>query len=220
MKKMSPEKLKELLRVFLVENAKLNLSALRTEETCWVGNILDSLALLEILPHLSSPVASNQSQVASRQSPVASRSLIDIGTGGGFPLLPIAISLPEWKCTGLDATRKKLDAISRISNALHLNNVELIWGRAEEIAKDNKYAGSFDVVTSRAVAPLKKLLPWCAPFAKPSGHIVLWKSLGIEEEVKEAESITRKLECTLAFTHKYTLPDPFGTRQLLMYTHA
>ncbi len=204
MASMSDEKrLRELLTVFLEENTKLNLSALRTEDACWTGNILDSLALLEI-PQFSTLHSS--------------LSTLDIGTGGGFPLLPLAISRPQWHCTGLDSIGKKIAAVDRIVKTMNLKNVTVIADRSEPLGHKPKHREKYDLVVSRAVAPLNILLELCAPFVKVGGHIVLWKSLQIEEELKASTNAQKILHCPLTTAHRYTLPGDFGERQLLMFT--
>ncbi|MBI3336192.1 16S rRNA (guanine(527)-N(7))-methyltransferase RsmG [Candidatus Peregrinibacteria bacterium] len=204
--------LRKLVEIFLEENKKLNLSAYRTEENCWIGNVLDSLAFLDM----------NFSH-----HDIRCLSILDIGIGGGFPLLPLAISLPNVQFTGIDSTRKKIDAVQRIVHAMNLNNVTLKWQRAEE------HKTHYDIVLARAVAPLKKLLPLAAPLAKPDGHLVFWKSMHIDNELKESEPIQRKLGCVLIDKHVYELPEDgacppelceaerrWGKRQLLIFTVA
>ncbi|MBI1813099.1 16S rRNA (guanine(527)-N(7))-methyltransferase RsmG [Candidatus Peregrinibacteria bacterium] len=192
----------KLVDIFLEENAKINLSALRTTEKCWIGNVLDSLALLEIFP---------KSEVRSLKS------TMDIGTGGGFPLFPLAISLPEATLTGVDATKKKIDAVDRIAKKFDLKNVHLICGRAETFGRDSKLRERFDIVTARAVAPVTVLLEYCAPFARVGGHIVLWKSMDIEEELEESKRAQEELSCALLEKHRYRLPKNYGERQLLVF---
>ncbi len=200
------QQLRELMRVFLEENSKLNLSALRTEESCWIGNILDSLSILDILPRLTA----HRSSLAT----------LDLGTGGGFPLFPLAICLPEGEFTGLDATQKKIEAISRIAGALDLPNVYPLSGRAESLGHDEKYREQFDLVTSRAVAPLNVLLEYCSPFAKPGGYVVLWKSLHIDDELKDSLLARSEFSCHLELHHHYSLGENYGERQLLVFKKA
>jgi 16S rRNA (guanine527-N7)-methyltransferase len=194
------DRLQELTRVFLAENAKLNLSALRTEETCWNGNVLDSLPLLDHPEIVSS-----------------AKTLLDLGTGGGFPLFPLAIALPELTCTGLDSVGKKVEALKRINAVLQLKNIRTLTGRAEVLAHMREHRERYDIVTSRAVAPLNALLEYAAGFVKVGGCIVLWKSLHIDEELKASESAQRLLTCTLERSHRYVLPGDWGERQLLIF---
>ncbi len=197
-------KLRQCQALFLQENAKLNLSALRDPQQCWIGNILDSLALLHRLDALF-PVKQK------------SFSLLDVGTGGGFPLLPLAIARDDLLCTGLDATRKKVDAIDRIVSALRLANVKLITGRSEEMAHKQQHREHFDIVTARAVAPLNVLLELCAPFARLNGILVFWKSMHIADEQRASLTAAKALGCELLEAHRYELPEGFGERQLLIY---
>lgn len=194
---------RDLLRVFLEENAKINLSALRTEEKCWTGNILDSLAF--------------HAYVQDKKLPLSNHTLIDIGTGGGFPLLPIAILFPEMRCTGLDTTGKKIAAVGRIAEALHLPKIQLIHQRTEVLGHDALHREQYDFVTARAVAALPKLLEWTAPFAKIGGKIILWKSLHIAEELAASEAIQKELGCHLQETFLYDLGGEWGERQLLIF---
>lgn len=190
--------LHHLVDVFLAENAKLNLSALRTAEQCWNGNVLDSLALLDLaIP----PPAT----------------IVDVGTGGGFPLLPLAMLLPGTTFIGIDATQKKIDAVGRIVKEMGVSNVELICGRTEELGHDKRLRESFDVVLARAVAETNVLLEFTSPFAKNGGRVILWKSLHADEEIKQSLLARAELSCHLVDQHRYTLPGDWGERQLLVF---
>ncbi|MBM3231103.1 16S rRNA (guanine(527)-N(7))-methyltransferase RsmG [Candidatus Peregrinibacteria bacterium] len=193
-------RLQELQKTFLEENVKLNLSALRDEESCWIGNVLDSLPLLEL-------------DFAHRED----AQILDIGTGGGFPLLPLAVCKPRWHCTGLDSTGKKLDAIRRIADALGLTNVDLLNGRAEELGHEPGHRESYDIVTARAVAPLSTLLELTVPFVRIDGHFVAWKSLHCEDELAESDAARKALGCTLIDRKTYDLGGTWGQRQLLIF---
>ncbi len=193
------DQLKELLRLFLEENKKLNLSAFRTEDSCWVGNILDSIAGLE-LPQITS-----------------AQKILDIGTGGGFPLLALAVCLPQITFVGLDATKKKIDAVQRIIDGLGLTNVSLLCGRTEELGHDAAHRQQYDVVTSRALAPLNVLMEYSAPFTKVKGSVITWKSLKIDTELQESLLARADLSCHLNQQYEYELPGDWGKRQLLVF---
>jgi 16S rRNA (guanine527-N7)-methyltransferase len=90
--------------------------------------------------------------------------------------------------------------------------------RTEVLGRDVKHREKYDVVTSRAVAPLNVLLEYCSPFAKVNGQIVVWKSMHIDEELAASANAQKMLGCALTSTHEYTLPGDFGTRQLLIFT--
>jgi len=191
------QRLRVLLQVFLAENQKLNLSAYRTEETCWVGNILDSLPVIPLLTGV--------------------KTVFDLGTGGGFPLLPLSLLLPDMEFTGLDSVKKKIDAVQRIVNALELKNVHLLVGRAEELGQDPTYREQYDVVLNRAVADLSTLLEFCSPFVKVGGKLICWKSLSIEEELTKSVNARIQLQCRLVEHREYELLGDWGRRQLLIF---
>lgn len=193
------ERLEELNRIFVEENQHINLSAFRTEEQSWVGNVLDSAASLEL-------------EIVSY-----AKSIMDIGTGGGFPLLPLAICLPQCLCHGMDSTGKKLVAVENIASQLQLKNVKTHTGRAEELGHDPQHREKYDLVTSRAVSELPSLLEFCAPFVKVGGHIVLWKSIKIEKELNDSLLARAELSCQLVDQYRYELPGDWGERQLLVF---
>lgn len=196
------ERLRHLMKVFLAENQKLNLSAFRTPEQCWTGNVLDSLAAVEYM-------AQNPQRRADRW--------LDLGTGGGFPLLPLAICLPNAHHTGLDATRKKIDAVQRIVHALNLQNITLLCERTEILGHNTEHRAQYDAVTARAVAPLHTLLEYAAPFLRIGGCLLAWKSTHIEQELQDSLLARSELSCHLVQKHEYELADGFGRRQILVF---
>ncbi len=126
---------KTLIEEFISINSHTNLSAIRDPEGIRTKHIQDALEINKI------------------QNFKPKSTLCDVGTGGGFPLLPIAISNPELQCTGIDSVRKKVDAINHMSQAMKLANVKAIRTRAEN------HREQYDYVTARAVAYIDKLLP-------------------------------------------------------------
>ncbi len=196
-------RLRQLMDVFLVENAKLNLSALRTPDLCWHGNILDSIAFLqafETYPDLKKI-----------------KKLLDIGTGGGFPLLPLALCLPHVECVGIDATQKKVDAVGRIIASVSIPNTSLLCGRTESIAHNATYRGQFDVITARAVAPLSVLLEYAVPFLAVGGLCAFWKSTKIAAELAETADAQKKLSASYLGTFQYALPGQWGERTIVFF---
>jgi 16S rRNA (guanine527-N7)-methyltransferase len=202
------QRLHKLVDVFLEENSKINLTALRTPEQCWNGNILDSISFLDLYPWLV-----EKAKVRTQDL----NNILDIGTGGGFPLLPLAVCMSGTKFTGLDSTVKKLAAVSRIASAMELPNVSVLAGRAEELGHQKAEREQYDIVTSRAVAPINVLLEYASPFVRPGGFVVLWKSMQIEQELKDSLLARSELSCHLIHQHPYTLPGDWGERQLLVF---
>lgn len=219
-------RLRELMKVFLKENRKLNLSAYREEGQCWVGNVVDSVSGACVLEKLGRSKFTMTNDPAFAPASAGRQgntqfpkdlSVIDVGMGGGFPLLPLAIMLPDVKFTGLDATGKKVDAVRRICKKMKIKNVKLITGRAEELGHDKKLREKFDVVLGRAVAPLSVLLEYMSPFAAIKGHLLCWKSMNIEDELTDSINARIKLNAQLVDKVEYELPVDWGKRQILVF---
>lgn len=192
--------LRQLVDVFLEENAKVNLSAHRTPEKVWMGNVMDCLGAAE--------------EFAMRNKKLA---ILDLGTGGGFPLLPLAIIFPQHHFTGLDSVRKKMDAVGRIVSVMQVPNVTLVTGRAEEAGDDPAHREHYDIVMARAIADTAVLLEYCTPFVKIGGHILLWKSINCDEEISAASGAEEKLFLLRKPSVTYDLGSDWGKRQILVY---
>ena len=127
--------------------------------------------------------------------------MLDIGTGGGFPALPISIEYPQIQVTGIDSIQKKIRAISEIATDLKLKNFQTICDRVENI-KDKKY----DLITSRAVAKLEMIVQYAMPLLKKSGYLVVYKSKTAQEEIQQAEKILKKFKAKVIDVIEYKLP--------------
>ena len=165
------------LEMLLAKNEVLNLTAARDLEELRVRHLEDSLQLLR-LPEVGS-----------------AKRLLDLGSGGGFPGIPLAIGLPGAQVTLMDATQKKVKAVQEFIEGLGLANAQAVAGRAEDLAKDPKWRQKFDVVVARALAPLPSLIEYAAPFTKSGGHIVAFKGPGYEAELEASKIALRNL-CT------------------------
>ncbi|MGH2960000.1 MAG: 16S rRNA (guanine(527)-N(7))-methyltransferase RsmG [Solirubrobacterales bacterium] len=116
-------------------------------------------------------------------------SIIDIGSGAGFPGLVLAVALPDAQITLVDSVRKKMEAAASFAKELELGNVECIWGRAEEIAAvGGPHREAYDVVTARALAQLGVLLEYSAPLLREDGHLVAWKGSPEPAELAAAQA--------------------------------
>lgn len=114
--------------------------------------------------------------------------IIDVGTGAGFPGIPLKIVFPQLDITLLDSLNKRVGFLNEVIDALELENINAIHGRAEDIARDNEFRGKFDLCVSRAVANLSTLSEYCLPFVKNGGFFVSYKSGEVEEEIKNSKS--------------------------------
>ena len=175
-------KYKEL---FIEQNSKINLISKNEEKYLYEKHIYDSLGI----------------KLFFEKYKFYPNTMLDIGTGGGFPAIPIAIEFPNINVMGIDSRGKKINAISMITDRLKLKNIEFINDRVENI-KDRK----FDLVTSRAVGKIYKLIEYSFPLVKDGGYIVLYKSRGVNEEIDEAKNIIRKYQLKIKPFIEYKLP--------------
>ncbi|MDF2672835.1 MAG: rsmG [Clostridiales bacterium] len=111
-------------------------------------------------------------------------SLIDVGTGAGFPGVPIKIIMPNIKVVLLDSLKKRVNYLNEVINRLELKDIEAIHGRAEEYSKKSEYREKFDIATARAVANLSILSEYCIPYVKINGFFIAMKGPSIEEEIQ------------------------------------
>jgi 16S rRNA (guanine527-N7)-methyltransferase len=173
------------LALLLAMNEHVNLTAIKEPNEAWSRHVLDALTLAPLLADL----------------PAGAR-LLDVGSGGGVPGIPLALARPDLHVTLLDATEKKVAFLRAVVAQLGLTNVESVCGRAEDV----DLGATFDVVMARAVAKLPTLLGWTAPFAKRGGRLLLIKGERAEIELKEAAKPLRRFRCE----HERTVATPTG----------
>ncbi len=178
----------DFLALLLAMNAHLNLTSITDPAEAWTRHVLDAWTLLPELAGLP-----------------PGRRVLDLGSGGGVPGIPLAIARPDLRFTLVDATSKKAAFLEDAAKALGLSNVAVVADRAESLAKTS-LAGSFDVVTARAVAKLDALLPWVAPFARGGGRLLLIKGERADAELTAAKRALSR--CKLA--HERTVVTPTG----------
>ena len=169
---------------FLEQNSKLNLISKNDEKVLWEKHIFDSLAIEQFFIKYGTDF----------------KTLLDIGTGGGFPAVPIAITYPQIHVTALDSIRKKINAIENIKQKLEIKNLTTICERAENIK--NKY----DIITSRAVAKLDKICDYALPLLKKDSYFIAYKSLKTSEEIADAQKILKKYNAKIIDIIEYKLP--------------
>ena len=132
---------------------------------------------------------------------------IDVGTGAGFPGIPLKIAFPNLKITLLDSLNKRIKFLNEVISQLGLQNVETIHGRAEDFGRDAKYREQYDYCVSRAVANAATLSEYCLPFVKVGGKFISYKANEVEEETKQAEHALEVLGGACVDIQKFQLPD-------------
>lgn len=179
-------------------NTRVNLTAIRNPQDVLLKHFLDSLSLLKAYPN-------------------SEAHLLDIGSGAGFPGLPLKIARPQWHVTLLEATGKKTLFLRHMVEILQLRNVELIHGRAEDLAHKPEYRATFDIVTARAVSALPTLLEYCAPYCRIGGMIVLPKKGDLTEELQQAKHTAAHLGTKFKADIPVDLPGLADGRRLLVW---
>ncbi|AQT70207.1 Ribosomal RNA small subunit methyltransferase G [Anaerohalosphaera lusitana] len=173
-------KFNQLADLLVDQNRVHNLTTITAAEDIYARHFVDSLAALELLDELK-PEQSEPPR------------LLDIGSGAGFPALPLAIALPDWDITSLEATGKKVRFQEHARNSLNLTNFTARQGRAEILAREDTYRENFDVVTARALAELRVLAELTIPFVRVGGHFLAWKGPDPAEEVDSARQAIQLL---------------------------
>lgn len=151
-------------------NKKINLTAITEDDEIIKKHFIDSISVVK-------------SRIINDGV-----SIIDVGTGAGFPGIPIKIIMPSVKVILLDSLNKRINFLNEVIRELGLNNIETIHGRAEEMARDEKYREKFDVAIARAVANLTVLSEYCIPYVKLGGHFISMKGPSADEEIQQSKN--------------------------------
>ena len=207
------DQLDQLVHLVEAKSKEFNITAIRNYEDIWQKHIVDSLMILRSIEKLDVQFLNCAAEEHGR---VNAGGVMDIGTGAGFPGLPLAIVCPQAHFVLVDSTNKKIGVVNEFALALGLLNVECVWERAEELSKDPHYKGQFDLVTARQVAYLPKLLGVCVPFIKQNGQIALYKEFN-EEELKDGNGTVAKIGFENNYSYKYKLIGVPNTRVILFY---
>jgi 16S rRNA (guanine527-N7)-methyltransferase len=182
------KKIAAFLAMLLAMNERMNLTAITNENEAWTRHALDALSLLPELESLG-----------------AGASVIDVGSGGGVPAIPLAIVRSDLRFTLVEATKKKAWFLEEVARSLSLTNVTVRAERAEALARP-PLAKKFDAVTARAVAKIDELIPWTAPFAKSGARLLFIKGARADEELAEA----RRSLALAKLVHERTTPTSTG----------
>lgn len=143
--------------------------------------------------------------------------VIDVGTGAGFPGIPIKIFDDTLKITLIDSLNKRVLFLQEVISKLNLKNIKVIHGRAEDFAIDINYREKYDYAISRAVAPLNILIEYLAPYVKVKGNVIAMKGSNAHEEIKLATNAIKKLECELIENDRFNLPEDNSERNIIVF---
>lgn len=178
-------------------NSKMNLTAITDKDEVWLKHFEDSLSLEQMI---------DLNKVDT---------VIDVGTGAGFPGIPLKIVYPHLRLTLLDSLDKRVRFLDNVINQLGLQDVEAVHGRAEDMARQEDYREKFDLCVSRAVAALPVLTELCVPFVKVGGFFVSYKAERAAEEIEYSKAAIDLLGATIGDIKEFRLSGTDNTRTLI-----
>lgn len=192
------ERFEEYYRLLVDWNRRMNLTAIVDREQVYVKHFFDSASLAACVP------------------PDSVATLADIGSGAGFPGVPLKILFPHLRLTLIDSLQKRIVFLRHLVDRLGLSDVQCLHGRAEELARKTDFRDRFDLVTARAVARLNVLNELCLPFVRQGGTFAAMKGANAEAELAEADRSFRELHASLIRVHRFRLPLEAGERGIVL----
>ena len=206
--KLSEIQIEQLYKFYIMlveKNKVMNLTAITEEHDVIVKHFIDSMSIY------NKKIEDN----IIDESYFEGKSLIDVGTGAGFPGLVLKIVFPSLNIVLSDSLNKRLNFIQEVVDELKLDKLQLVHGRAEDLARNPEYREKFDFSTSRAVANLSTLAEYDLPFVKCNGYFIAYKSGKIEEELNTADKAIRILGGEMSNKVNFTLTDDVSERSII-----
>lgn len=186
-------------REYIIEyNKIMDITNITEEEEMYIKHFLDSVLISKSKINLDG------------------KSIIDIGTGGGFPGVPLKIMHPSISLTLMDSLNKRIRFLEDVTTRLNLDNTISIHARAEELARNKKYREAYDIATSRAVANLSTLVEYCLAFVKVGGYFIAMKGPNYQEELDSANNAINTMGGKIEEVIEYELPNNLGSRSLII----
>ena len=185
------QQFEEYYKLLVEWNEVMNLTAITDYKDVMKKHFFDSLTVVRAYPEILTEAVS----------------VIDIGTGAGFPGIPLKIAFPELKITLLDSLNKRVNFLDEVIDMLGLKDVTAVHGRAEDYAKQKEHREKYDFCVSRAVANLSTLSEYCIPFVKEGGSFISYKSGKIDEELEQAKNAVKILGGKVQDVVKFPLMD-------------
>ncbi|MGX4598055.1 16S rRNA (guanine(527)-N(7))-methyltransferase RsmG [Faecalimicrobium sp. JNUCC 81] len=180
-------------------NQHMNLTGIVEEKEVYIKHFLDSISAVK------------NGYIKNGMS------LIDVGTGAGFPGLPLRICLENLEVTLLDSLNKRINFLQEVSKSVGIDNIEYIHGRAEDFGKSEEYREKYDIATARAVAGLPVLMEFCIPFIKVGGHFVCLKGPNANLELEESKSAMEVLGVEFIEKIDVKLPESDLNHNILVF---
>lgn len=190
------QKFYDYMNLLVEWNKKINLTAITKEKDIILKHFVDSLTVLKYIKE--------------------NKSIVDVGTGAGFPGIPLAIMNDSLKITLVDSLNKRINFLNEVCSKIKLKNTKAIHSRAEEFGQDNNYRESYDIAISRAVSNLTVLAEYLLPLVKVGGKIICMKGPDIEEELKQAKSAIDILGGKFERCDNFCLPKSDISRNIII----
>lgn len=190
------QKFYDYMNLLVEWNKKINLTAITEEKDIILKHFVDSLTVLKYIKD--------------------NKNIVDVGTGAGFPGIPLAIMNDSLKITLVDSLNKRINFLNEVCSKIKLKNTKAIHSRAEEFGQDNNYRESYDIAISRAVSNLTVLAEYLLPLVKVGGKIICMKGPDIEEELKQAKSAIDILGGNFERCDNFCLPKSDISRNIII----